>query len=256
MTANAVVGQMDIFLSNGFDDFISKPIDTRQLNVILKKYVRDKQPAEVIEAARRQAGYIPNDAAQFSSQLMEAFVRDAVKTVEALETIYEKRGAFGDEDIQLFTINVHGAKSALANVGESSLSVLAGKLEQAGRENDTALITAETPAFLDELRAVIVKLAPQKQEEEKRELTDGDYAYLREKLHVIKEVCEVYDKITAKETITGLRQKPWPPAVRELLDIMAGQLLSGDFEEVSQTADKIVETGMHIDLLKGDTTDG
>jgi len=42
LTANAVVGQTELFLSNGFDDFISKPIDIKILNVALKKYIRDK----------------------------------------------------------------------------------------------------------------------------------------------------------------------------------------------------------------------
>jgi CheY-like chemotaxis protein len=62
LTANAVVGQSEIFLTNGFDDFISKPIDTHQLDSILKKFVRDKQPPEVIEAANhRQADQSSND---------------------------------------------------------------------------------------------------------------------------------------------------------------------------------------------------
>ena len=42
LTANAVVGQQEIFLTNGFDAFISKPIDMRQLNDSLNKFIRDK----------------------------------------------------------------------------------------------------------------------------------------------------------------------------------------------------------------------
>jgi len=42
LTANAVVGQQDIFLKSGFDGYISKPIDVRQLNDSLNKYIRDK----------------------------------------------------------------------------------------------------------------------------------------------------------------------------------------------------------------------
>jgi len=42
LTANAVVGQQDNFLKNGFDGYISKPIDVRQLNDSLNKYIRDR----------------------------------------------------------------------------------------------------------------------------------------------------------------------------------------------------------------------
>jgi len=53
LTANALVGQAQIFLENGFDGFISKPIDTRHLNATLNKFIRDKYPAETVEAARQ-----------------------------------------------------------------------------------------------------------------------------------------------------------------------------------------------------------
>jgi PAS domain S-box-containing protein len=40
LTANALAGQAEMFMENGFDDFISKPIDIRQLNAALNKFVR------------------------------------------------------------------------------------------------------------------------------------------------------------------------------------------------------------------------
>jgi CheY-like chemotaxis protein len=42
LTANTAKGQADIFLENGFDGYISKPIDIRQLNDSLNKFVRDR----------------------------------------------------------------------------------------------------------------------------------------------------------------------------------------------------------------------
>ncbi|MCL2009492.1 MAG: ATP-binding protein [Synergistaceae bacterium] len=44
LTANALAGQADMYLANGFDGFISKPIDVRELNTALKKFIRAKQP--------------------------------------------------------------------------------------------------------------------------------------------------------------------------------------------------------------------
>jgi CheY-like chemotaxis protein len=59
LTANALVGQEKFFLDNGFDDYIAKPIDIRQLDTALNKFVRDKYPAETVEAARKLKN--PND---------------------------------------------------------------------------------------------------------------------------------------------------------------------------------------------------
>jgi CheY-like chemotaxis protein/HPt (histidine-containing phosphotransfer) domain-containing protein len=164
LTANAVVGQSDIFLANGFDSFISKPIDIRQLNTALKKFVRDKQPPEVIEAALRhseQAAPPDQSAAEpeIDPELAELFVRDARKAIATLEAILEKSGAFAEEDTRTYTINTHGIKSALANIGETDLSAAALALEKAGKANDIAVMIAETPAFLGRLKALIEKLS-------------------------------------------------------------------------------------------------
>ena len=43
LTANAVAGQAEMFLQNGFDDFISKPIDVRSMNLVLNKLIRDRR---------------------------------------------------------------------------------------------------------------------------------------------------------------------------------------------------------------------
>jgi CheY-like chemotaxis protein len=53
LTANALAGQAEVFLENGFDGFISKPVDIRQLNSTLNKMVRDRYPVETVEAARK-----------------------------------------------------------------------------------------------------------------------------------------------------------------------------------------------------------
>ena len=48
LTANAVSGVMDMFLDNGFNDFLSKPIDTLKLDIILEKWLpKNKQEREL-----------------------------------------------------------------------------------------------------------------------------------------------------------------------------------------------------------------
>jgi len=49
LTANALIGQSEEFLNAGFDGFISKPIQTKQLNAILIKHVRCKKPPDSID---------------------------------------------------------------------------------------------------------------------------------------------------------------------------------------------------------------
>jgi PAS domain S-box-containing protein len=244
LTANAVVGQAEMFLESGFDGFISKPVDLRQLNATLNRLVRDKQPPDVVEAARRQRGgaFIANKGLQpaVDPQLAVIFTRDAEKVVAVLEAMHTNQYR-RDDDLHMFVVNVHAMKSALANIGEAELAAFAHKLEQAGRNRETAVMSAETPAFLDLLRAAIVKIRPG-QEGGGDEAADEDRAYLREKLSLIQAACVAYDKKAAKGALAELRQKAWSRQTREQLDTIAEHLLHSDFEEAANCAEQTIRT--------------
>ncbi|MCL2159661.1 MAG: ATP-binding protein, partial [Oscillospiraceae bacterium] len=82
LTANAISGQADLFLGNGFNDYISKPIDVRQLNSVLNKLVRDKHPLESAKAAKQTGPEVgPSDEKthmlELNPRFAEIFARDA-----------------------------------------------------------------------------------------------------------------------------------------------------------------------------------
>jgi PAS domain S-box-containing protein len=251
LSANAVVGQADIFLANGFDDFISKPIDMRQLAAVLKKYIRDKQPPEALEAARKwgkapgqqRGGETPPQAEKprVDPQLIEFFIKDASGAVHVLEGIQKKHGNYTDEDIRAFTTTAHAMKSALGNIGEASLSANAAKWEQAGRNKDTAMIASETSPFLGELRSIITKLSPSKETGGGKGPVNEDYIYLHEKLLALKEACEAYDRKIEKAILSELREKAWLPEIQELLGEIDELLLRGDAEGAATFADKVMQ---------------
>ena len=168
LTANAVVGQSELFFASGFDDFISKPIDMRRLNSALKKFIRNKKPNESGEAAQRRNNVKEAQAVSevtqvvVSRKLAGIIVREVSKAVSTLEAILDKRGAYDDEDIKGYRICVHGLKSSMANIGEPELSAHAAILEHAARDKDASAISSKTPAFLDDLRAVIDKYTPKR----------------------------------------------------------------------------------------------
>jgi len=244
LTANAVTGQADVFMANGFDGFISKPIDMRHLNAALKKYVRDAQQPK---GAQPPKGVQPSvQAPQLNGQLQpidphlaELFVRDVKRSVAVLREICEKEGVFTDEDTKLFTTTAHAMKSALANVGEAELSAFSAKLEQAGRSKNTGVIVAQTPQFLGNLQAVADKLSPAEQAGEICDLLGNDNKYLREKLLTVEQACESYDKPTIKDVITEVRARKWPRQVEVSLVTMSELLLQGNFEEVSVAAEEL-----------------
>ena len=243
LTANAITGQAEMFLQSGFDDFISKPIDVRQLNQSLNRLVRDKYPLEVVEAARKQKEQLVNGmhVTSIAPQLAEFFIRDAKKAVFVLNAINENKYRRSN-DIATFIINIHSMKSALANVGESELSQKASELEQAGRDQNIDLIFASLPDFLEALNQVIEKLSAPVQAvlKEADNITDeADTAYLKEKLQIIQLACVSYDKKTAKEALVDLKKKPCSTVIRDQLSIISEHLLHSEFEEAAAVAGKL-----------------
>ena len=245
LTANALEGQAEIFLNNGFDGFISKPIDIRQLNLSLNKLIRDKQPPEVIEKARREKVEQEKQAANkvqlsIGSELAQIFAKDAEKAVKILE-ISLNNNYCRNSDVQMFIINVHAMKSALANIGELELSAAAMQLEQAAREGDIDVMAAETPGFLDALRAVIEKIKPKEDDETTVEDSDELRAYLCEKLLVIREACAEYNKKTTKDALSELKEKTWPHQTKELLNTLSEHILHSEFDEAAALADEYLK---------------
>ncbi|MDR2599451.1 MAG: substrate-binding domain-containing protein [Oscillospiraceae bacterium] len=184
LTANAVLGQADIFLQNGFDDFLSKPIDIRRLTLVLNKYVRNKQPADVIEIARRlhetgvnaqEADFVDGIIDEKASEQEKPDVRignikipglDITKGIERYdgnESVYltvlrsyaisvrsmlSKIENNGYKDLLEYRTNVHGIKGASFDILANEVGKKAGFLEDAARNDDLNYIEKNNAKFL------------------------------------------------------------------------------------------------------------
>ncbi|MCL2185148.1 MAG: transporter substrate-binding domain-containing protein [Treponema sp.] len=246
LTANAVAGQADMFLQNGFDEFISKPIDIRQLNSVLNKLIRDKQSDEVLEAVR-QTMYGKNayqETADSSLQqqdllLQESFIRDARKAIKWLEenfdSITNQDIINKEETLRNFTIVVHGIKSSLWNIGETALSNYALKLETGGREKDFKMITESAPMFLNDLRSLLEKMEASR-EEKKNSLPqkDDNAADLHKIFLDVEKMCADYDRKGILNILSGINN--CSKDTRAVIDKIAEFVIHSDFEEAQNAA--------------------
>jgi len=244
LTANAIAGQSDMFLKNGFDDFISKPIDIRLLNVLLNRLIRDKQPIEVIDAAHKEKAEMEKKTGsgheQVDSQLAQIFARDAERAINIIEACI-KNNLNDDNDSHMYIINIHAMKSALANIGENELSITASRLEQAGRDKNFNVIISETTGFLDKLNKVVNEIKLRDKDKDNVEDTKDALVFLDEKLKIIKGACSAYDKKTAKNALGELREKTWSLNTKELINSIAEHLLHSEFDETLALVDKYIK---------------
>jgi PAS domain S-box-containing protein len=256
LTANAVVGQSDIFLANGFDGFIPKPIDSRELDAVLDHFIRDKQPREVIEATWREQrtreienAFRAAPEIKDMSEIRKYFAADAKNAIEVIEEVYAKLDASGTAGIDRYITAVHGMKSALANIGEMELSAAALRLEQAGKERNLAVIMEETPAFMDALHLLYDKYKPVVNNDETVELSGEQTGYLRDKFLDIRLACEKFDITTAKNTLNELQRKTWPRSVNTILDETSVHLLHSAFKKAAAAASSFQPGGDTFDKI-------
>ena len=187
LTANSIVGQAEMYMANGFSGFISKPIDINQLNANLLRFIRDKQSQEVIDAAGTEYFFgnaygvdAPNvqgfqaeqiEQSEISDRVRESFVKDANRARLSIDEVLDNMDS-DPEYLKIYVIHIHALKSALSNVGESTLSHIAASLEQAARDEDYETLKLLTPGFLSRLDlsrdSVIANITP-KGEEKKEE---------------------------------------------------------------------------------------
>jgi CheY-like chemotaxis protein len=230
LTANALVGNDEMFKRNGFDDFIAKPIDLRQLNAVLNKFVRDRHPEESKKHSKNKVTKKP-ETIEIDAKLMKIFCRDAEKAIITL------RNTVVSGDITLFTTTVHAMKSALANIGENEASEQASKLENAGLGGDTEYIAANTEGFMDTLKALIENLRPVKTVETEGLNIAENTDYLAEQLQIIKAACENYDDVAAYAALDRLGEEQWNTETISVLNEIRDMLfLHSDFDGAAEKA--------------------
>ena len=177
LTANAITGTEKMFLKNGFNDFLSKPIDTIKLDSILAKWLpREKQMKLVVESIADSilwkhnadlahlpiltiAGLNTHKGIGFSGgnienykQTLTIFYQDAQAKIEQITT------ALKTDHLPLYVTYVHGLKSAAANIGAEELSEMAKTLEMAGNQEDLSFIQIHNPLFLSALESLLVNI--------------------------------------------------------------------------------------------------
>lgn len=161
LTASAMEGMREMFLKCGFQDFISKPLDRKPLNDLLSRWI----PNTCKKAKSQNAGEIPAMKIGFEDihikgvDIEEARKHHTGGVEDYLELLQlycidgrRKYGLLGEllesRDYVTYGIEVHGLKSASANLGIMELSAQAREHEEAADRKDEEFINRHSADLL------------------------------------------------------------------------------------------------------------
>lgn len=174
-TANAMEGVKERFLENGFQDFVPKPIDKKHLSRILAKWIpEEKKVTYSGEEGTAESGDVNKEkpvteimiegidvdaAMQHHSGSVEDFIELLqLYCLEGKRKLKLLRQLFDKEDYHNYEIEVHGLKSASANVGAMSLSGHAKEHEKAAAQGDTEFVRTHFEALYEEYQKLIAQI--------------------------------------------------------------------------------------------------
>lgn len=159
LTANAIMGIQEVYIKEGFQDYLSKPVDGRQLEAMLSKYIpEEKIHTGAVEVPQENtSGTVENEKASEETQEyrlldIELGMQYCGESDEMYREILQmfcdlKEGSkkeleecFGAEDWKNYTIHIHALKSTSLSIGGKTLSKLSAELEQAGKDEQISFI--------------------------------------------------------------------------------------------------------------------
>jgi HPt (histidine-containing phosphotransfer) domain-containing protein len=241
---------------------VTKPIDSRELNRVLEKWLppkkikrRPKSEAleketqteenleieRVITALGKIANINTGIGLQYVSGMKDVYCKTVGLFYEKLSSECVKLSAFiNDNDMSGFAISVHAMKSMLASIGASGLSDSAFELEVAAKENELTFCTENFPQLHEKLLYLNEQLSvifPEKEDNSVKK--PGDPAFLSENVQKALTAADDFDNDTSMEVVQVLLSYDFGEETNALLESAMKALKDFDFDKAIESLQAI-----------------
>ncbi len=276
LTANAITGAKEMYLEAGFDEFLSKPVQSDKLEMMIASwlpkdklvYEEEEQLIEKIEDNEEEdladkfkaKEEIPITNEQPWSKLSQiegiswdkAFehLPDMEILMETVDNFYmmingeadnlEKFYNLLDKEqsaVDNYRIKVHAMKSAAALIGAMDLSEMAKELEYAAKDKKIYVIKERHNEFLTTWRGFKDKLSLIVKEAEKEEISDVSEIF--DMLEQLITAVDDMDVEVSDELMKKLMQYDYPEEVSEHISELSSAVVDLDYDTVAEIVEKI-----------------
>jgi len=271
LTANAVVGMREMFMENGFNDFIAKPIDVSKLDEILDRWIPEEKKEQ--GAVNKEHGsdndsapspQSPVPAPQFPppplltipgvdtakgismtggtlltyKQVLSLFCKDIEQRLPLLQKTPET------DALPVLVTNIHALKSASASIGAAEVSARAAELEAAGKAGNLALIRENLPAFAGQLAELIrnIKKALEPKAPENRNASVS--SLLVSHSAIFTELAEALKSQNISEIdriLDDINREQLDAETKEILDKISDNVLMAEFDSALKAVEQLLK---------------
>ena len=267
LTANAIKGMEEMFLKNGFDGFLPKPINIKLLAEILHKWLPAKKQIAKDEYSEGQdmANEFTSDfetvktafAAYRDFDLLEALalcdgkveilfsvIKVYVKGYTASRTRLEEYLATGD--VKNYGIEAHGLKSSSKSIGAIEFSDYAKTFEMACKNDNWEYVKDNHSAFLTDYDKIIAELSNIFEKLAPSACGSGEAVSeeeLRTVLLEVRALLEEWDSESSLDKMNDLLEHSFEPDMLKRLEDIRDSIDTFDYSIATDVIDEILKEG-------------
>ena len=267
LTANAIKGVSEMFLANGFTEYLSKPIDTERLGEVLNKWIPENKKEEAMEEEEsvadknqavdeneenllnmlRQIENVDYDKAMtlcgksedILLSVIEVYVKSYSQIKEGIDSTY------ANEDLKNYAIEVHGVKSSSRSIGNDVLGEMAYRLEIEAKDGNIAYVKENHSEFVMKYEQFVGKLKEIVDKLKTEEKIEKVKFSKEEMLSMINECISLYDEFEttkAEEVLKKLQCAECDENIMNLINDAIDSAELFDFDEVTKILTNIKES--------------
>ncbi len=254
LTANAIVGVRELFINEGMNDFLAKPIEINNLNEILLKWIPKNKQESV------KVSDVQNESCNTDKKIIEIDEVDTVSGLRLLDNNYDDyidilktflldglkkklslNEHFKNNNIDAFRIEIHAVKSASATIGALKIFEQARLLELAAIENDMVFLRQNVREFLDDFEVVLDNIGNYVNElnDEDEAKIVGDISMLQEKLRDLTDAVYYVDIEIIDKVLEELFKFDWGSEIFSLLSSVKEYISAYEYDETLPLVEKI-----------------
>ncbi len=178
MTANAMKGDKEMCLEAGMNDYIAKPVTFNSLTNIVKKWIRNSLASKMNSVYNNEEDTelfsedenfdnISKSTISFDKNKLKKMFKnksDKIKKIynsfleETPKEIDELKIAIENKKFEVIVLLAHTIKGSSSNVGAVSLQNISYEMEQAGKEENIALLTTKLPILENEFESLKIEI--------------------------------------------------------------------------------------------------